>query len=89
MLGVADKGKKLLEMTVFETEEAGKNFIDQFLDQQNISSKGYRDSRSLEGNQTQKFLKSTQKLREAYKEMERWSDRRQSQSSTQLLGDFL
>ena len=69
MLGVADKGKKLLEMTVFETEEAGKNFIDQFLDQQNISSKGYRDSRSLEGNQTRKFLKSTQKLREAYEEV--------------------
>ena len=56
-------------MTVFETEEAGKDFIDQFLNQQNISSKGCRDSRSLEGNQTQKFLKSTQKLREAYEEV--------------------
>ena len=71
MLGVTDKLKKILETTVFETEDEGKDFVDNFLDQQNISRKGYMDSRSLEGNQTRQFLKSTQKLREAYEEVEK------------------
>ena len=66
MLGVTDKLKKCLETEVFETEEDGRKFMDTFLIEQNISKKGYRDSRSLEGNQTRQFLKSTQKLREAY-----------------------
>ena len=69
MLGVTDKLKKSLEKTVFETEDEGKAFIDTFLDEENISKKGYMDSRSLEGNQTRKFLKSTQKLREAYEKV--------------------
>ena len=69
MLGVTDKQKKLLESEVFEKEEDGKEFIDNFLDKHNISRKGYMDSRSLEGNQTRQFLKSTDKLREAYKEV--------------------
>ena len=33
------------------------------------STKGYMDSRSLEGNQTRMFLKSTTKLREAYNQV--------------------
>ena len=67
MLGVTDKLKKILESSTFETAKEGKDFMDTFLDEQNISRKGYMDSRSLEGNQTRKFLKSTNKLREAYK----------------------
>ena len=66
MLGVTDKGKRCLETEVFETETEGKDFMDQFLHDQNISKKGYKDSRSLEGNQTRTFLKSTTKLRDAY-----------------------
>ena len=44
MLGVGDKLMKILEKTVFETEKEGKDFIDDFLDKQNISKKGYMDS---------------------------------------------
>ena len=69
MLGVTDKLKKSLEKTVFETEDEGKAFIDTFLDEENISKKGYMDSRSLEGNQTRRFLKSTEKLRDAYEQV--------------------
>ena len=69
MLGVGDKLKKILEKTVFETEKQGKEFIDDFLDNQNISKKGYMDSRSLEGNQTRRFLKATEELRDAYEEV--------------------
>ena len=69
MLGVTDKVKKILEKTVFETEKQGKEFIDDFLDNQNISKKGYMDSRSLEGNQTRRFLKATEELRDAYEEV--------------------
>ena len=69
MLGVGDKLMKILEKTVFETEKEGKDFIDDFLDKQNISKKGYMDSRSLEGNQTRRFLKATEKLRDAYEEV--------------------
>ena len=69
MLGVTDKLKKILETTVFETEDEGREFMDDFLDQHNISKKGYMDSRSLEGNQTRMFLKSTTKLREAYEKV--------------------
>ena len=69
MLGVTDKLKKILETTMFETEDEGREFIDNFLDQYNISTKGYMDSRSLEGNKTRIFLKSTTKLREAYEEV--------------------
>ena len=68
MLGVTDKLKQGLEKNVFETGKEGKDFIDNFLDQQNISKKGYMDSRSLEGNQTRQFLKSTDKLRDSYEE---------------------
>ena len=69
MLGVTDKLRKILETTVFETEDEGKEFVDNFLHDQNISTKGYMDSRSLEGNQTRMFLKSTTKLREAYNQV--------------------
>ena len=69
MLGVTDKLKKILETEVFETEKDGKDFMDNFLHEQNISTKGYMDSRSLEGNQTRMFLKSTTKLREAYEKV--------------------
>ena len=43
MLGVTDKLKKCLETEVFETEEDGRKFMDIFLDEQNISKKGYRE----------------------------------------------
>ena len=43
-----------------------EDFIDNFLNLQDILKKGYMDSHSLEGNCTRRFFKSTKKLRDTY-----------------------